>query len=356
MYLWFLLVFFFQSCFWSYKISDNANLHLTIDTERSYPRFCIYEITKKDGKCQAEFLPKSPYNCRFIPTDNHLGYMDQNDALNAIVRGISEINLSYPDIRKKITSLSFAGLDLMELDKKKSSELLSKIDSFITKNNANLQYTSKITSPDEEVSLLYHFMDTESQNQTPVFLNLSNYTYSIGFFDTSKNKSVTYLEKEGVTGSYTKNKSEIIDTKTCFQIPSNYFTRPENKNPFEDCRNYVQKKIFSKSKLSSTIKQLSNNSVKYYAVGQGWDITFQLLKKDFIQKTDLEDLGNKTCKLTILELIRTGIQKSNAEKICFTLAMQVGLLDSLNVTEVHRSKIPIHKAIASSPLFFKDCE
>lgn len=307
---------------------DNArDLHLVIDAGSSGTRFCLYRMqftTASTNSCTVR-----SGNCQSIPANHGLADLPPDQARAVLQRGFQTLTVEQ---KRRILHVSLLGTGgFRKLSKSAQQARLQALAQFIFETG--YPATVRILSGEEEALLAWRSLRPAGRAD-----------YAIVETGGASVQVVTEdIEKRRQALSFPVGMNETrkrLPAKTaCFAPPS--------AERFRRCRTELRPLLVSLQRVRVT-------ETNAYGLGTPYRAIFHQLQGDDLQRSDIDEAGERLCADTAEELYRR-IEPEHRSKACYLYAYHSVQMELLGLAQIKRATGSWPQGAAVSPDYFPAC-
>lgn len=317
--------------------------------------FCLFEIERQENEtntCKAE-KPKDYPKCVEYFTDN-VNYATTNskETLDQIYKGLADMELARPALRKKIQSVGYITTGSFasgkDTDGKKT---LKDVENYFT--SENLKVKTKLLSGEEEAKITLNSLQKTKANQNKEIAVLQIGSDSVEVATERESKVLT--SKIGIQTVLEELSNIKPGINACRQPISSFFK--SEASSFDKCKEFIRENLSKSNRLTSLNKIKLNDSYKVFTTGSTWNY-FYPTKKEEVTIEELNQTGNEYCSLTIDEILKKGIKKKNAYNLCYSLSFKTVLAEFLEIKtmQILQKEVYLKNLASSQTLFPEFCK
>jgi hypothetical protein len=329
------------------------NLHLVLNSTGFATEFCLFDVEKLESQnfeCKAE-KPKEYPKCIEYFTDN-VNYATTNpkETLDQIYKGLADMELARPQLKKKIQSVGYIGTGSFNLGKDgEPKQTFKEVENYFT--SEKLKFTSKLISGEEEVKLTIKAIqgakEIQKQNKEIAVLQIGSDSIEVA---TEKEAKVA-SSKIGIQLILEELSNIKPGINACRQPISSFFK--SEASSFEKCKEFISENLSKQNRLAPITKLKLDDSYKVFTTGATWNYFYP--NKEEVTMDELNQTGKEFCSLTINEILKKGIKKKNAYNLCYSLAFKAVIADALGIKKMQILPKEIYlKNLSTSSTFFPE--
>lgn len=297
--------------------------HLVIDAGSSGSRYCVFQI-KQNRVCRAPQIEAN--TCYKLPG----GLADLNPVATykQLNQGLHKTGFMTPDGSKTPTqSIALLGTGgfrrLNKVDRKKA---LTALRAYFQKKD--LAARVAILSGEAEGRLAWYAMQEVFASRNHLILETGGATLQLAYnsIDSNPHRIKVLSTNLGMESLWNR-----LIRQPAFQVchqRNSGVSYSKNRPCKTFLHDYLQKKQIDFYKFSKSIPVSQNR--KIFALGSTWQAIFGYAGSLKITASDLEQIMEKYCQLSTLEIHKQGVPKKYAARACFILSFHSMLIDLMS--------------------------
>lgn len=303
----------------SFRDAAVRDLHLVIDAGSSGTRFCIYRMQFTSAPVNNCRIQEG--ECRPVPAENGLASLPPRKAEEVLRTGFASIPQSQKDRMVHVSLLGTGGFRRLSPSAQTAS--MNHLAGVILETG--LPATVRVISGEEEALLAWRSIRAQTGSSTHAIIETGGATMQV-----ASGTSGTVHQSISLPLGLNETRSRLKKETACFSSPS--------EDRFESCRQELMP-------LLADLKKFPVSMSPVYGLGNPYTAIFDQLKKDEIQRSDIEASGRRIC---------SGEQEKNP-MACYLFAFHAVQLELLKVNRIRKGTGSWPPGAALSPEFFPSC-
>jgi hypothetical protein len=335
------------------KKQGETNLHLVLNSTGFATEFCLFEMEKSPStnfKCSAE-KPKEYSRCVEYFTDNvNYATTSSKETLDQIYKGLADMELARPALRKKIQSVGYIATGSFNAGKDtEAKQTLKDVESYFISEKLKVQ--TKLINAEEEAKLtlksIQNAKEIQKENKEIALLQIGSDSVEV----TTEREAKILTSKIGIQSMLEELSNIKPGINACRQPISSFFK--SEASSYEKCKAFILENLNKSNRLSPITKLKLGDDYKVFTTGSTWNYFYP--NKEDITMDELNQTGKEFCSLTIDQILKKGIKKKNAYNLCYSLAFKAAIAESLEIKKIKILQKEIYlKTLATSWTLFPE--
>lgn len=312
--------------------SAKASLAIFMDSRSTY--FCINGF-KND--CSEFSLPGNYKSCYKIQSESGLFSMSPKEASDVILKGLSEIEINEPFLRRKISSIQIIKTTDSEKNKTDSKKFFSELTNLL--QSMDIGFVKFELTFEEKTDIIFtQYNKFEGKLDSMFLLEVSDDVTSFGRISTSSNKKPIVLSAMEPLSSWIIKEKLRVDSvdSVCRHPLNNIFKSSQKGKVFANCLQGIEKSFSDFKKIPAFAKaQGVSSKSEILLTGISATEIKRLSSKDKMSFKEFEDMAIQTCEITMEELKRVNKLDSSSPSLCLQASYIYNILKSLNSPSIN---------------------
>jgi len=344
------LPFFFAECSFilnrEIKETSTSPFHLILNSTGFATEFCIFEIESENLECKAKKVKSYSKCTEYFSENTNTAALSSKETLDQIYKGLAELELFRPSLKKKITKVGY--ITTGSLNQGKDTSVLRDVENYFRSENLKIQ--AKPVLSEEEAKLTMKAIQSSEEipksEKEIVLLQIGSESVDITFSSLKQLSS-----KIGIQLILEEVANMKPGINTCRQPISSFFK--SESSSFDRCKSFILENLKKSQRLSLLTKTKLDDGYKVFTTGSTWNYYYP--NKEEVSVDELNQTGNEFCSLTIDEIMKKGIKKRHAYNLCYSLSYKAVLAEALGIQRLQiLQKDVLAKNLAGSSILFPD--